>query len=78
MDAIDLIITVCVVLAPANCEEAHMRFSSSVSPRQCAMAAQPYIAKWIGEHPKWTAVKWRCEYPHGNDKADAGEDSPAG
>ncbi len=26
------------------------------------MAAQPYIAQWIGEHPKWTAVKWRCEY----------------
>ena len=27
------------------------------------MAAQPYIAQWVGEHPKWTAVKWRCEYP---------------
>ena len=78
MDAIDLIITVCAVLAPANCEEARMRFTSSISPQQCAMAAQPYLAKWIGEHPKWTAVKWRCEYPHGNDKADAGTISPAG
>jgi hypothetical protein len=78
MDAIDLIITVCAVLAPTNCEEARMRFTSSVSPRQCAMAAQPYIAKWVGEHPKWTAVKWRCEYPHSNDKADTGTISPAG
>ena len=34
------------------------------------MAAQPYIAQWVGEHPKWTAVRWRCEYPHANDKAD--------
>ena len=59
MDAIDLIITVCAVLSPANCEEAHMRFSSSVSLQQCAMAAPPYIAQWVGEHPKWTAVKWR-------------------
>jgi hypothetical protein len=33
------------------------------------MAAQPYIAQWVGDHPKWTAVKWRCEYPHHHDKA---------
>ena len=33
------------------------------------MAAQPYIAQWVGEHPKWTAVKWRCEYPRNNQKA---------
>jgi hypothetical protein len=33
------------------------------------MAAQPYIAQWVGEHPKWTAVKWRCEYPSNNRKA---------
>ena len=45
-------------------------FSSDVSPRQCVMAAQPYIAQWVGEHPKWTAVKWRCEYPHRNDRAE--------
>jgi hypothetical protein len=27
------------------------------------MAAPPYIAQWIGEHPKWNAVRWHCEYP---------------
>jgi hypothetical protein len=32
------------------------------------MAAQPYSAQWVGEHPKWTAVKWRCEYPHSHEK----------
>ena len=69
MNAIDLIITVCAVLSPATCEERHLVFSSDVSPRQCVMAAQPYIAQWVGEHPKWTAVRWRCEYPHANDKA---------
>ena len=53
-------------------------FSSDVSPRQCVMAAQPYIAQWVGEHPKWTAVKWRCEYPHTNDRADKGDVTPAG
>jgi hypothetical protein len=33
------------------------------------MAAPPYIAQWIGDHPKWQAVRWRCEYPHTHDKA---------
>jgi hypothetical protein len=36
------------------------------------MAAQPYIAQWVSEHPKWTAVKWRCEFPRPNDKAESG------
>jgi hypothetical protein len=26
------------------------------------MGAAPYIAQWIGEHPKWMAVRWHCEY----------------
>src|SRR5215470_14819891 len=71
MNPIDLIITVCAVLSPTTCEETHLVFSSSVSLQQCAMAAPPYIAQWIGEHPKWTAVKWRCEYPNRNRKASA-------
>jgi hypothetical protein len=78
MSAIDLIITVCAVLSPATCEEQRLIFDANVSPAQCAMAAQPYIAQWIGEHPKWTAVKWRCEYPHSNDKVDSGGVTPAG
>ena len=69
MTPIDLIVTVCAVLSPTTCEEAHLVFSSDVSLQQCVMAAQPYIAQWVGEHPKWTAVKWRCEYPRNNQKA---------
>jgi hypothetical protein len=69
MDAINLIITVCAVLSPNTCEERSLAFSAAISPMQCAMAAPPYIAQWIGEHPKWTAVKWRCEYPHSHEKA---------
>src|SRR5262249_21182425 len=78
MNPIDLIVTVCAVLSPTTCEETHLVFSGGGSLRQCAMAAPPYIAQWVGEHPKWTAVKWRCEYPHSNDKVDAGEKTPAG
>jgi hypothetical protein len=78
MNPIDLIVTVCAVLSPATCEETHLVFSYSGSLQQCVMAAPPYIAQWVGEHPKWNAVRWRCEYPHTNDKADAGGVTPAG
>jgi hypothetical protein len=33
------------------------------SPEQCMMAAQPYIAQWIGEHPEWVTRKWTCGAP---------------
>jgi hypothetical protein len=72
MNAIDLIVTVCAVASPTVCEEQHLVFTSTASPRQCVMAAQPYIAQWVSEHPKWTAVKWRCEFPRPNDKAESG------
>jgi hypothetical protein len=77
MDTINLIITVCAVLAPTNCQEQSLSFSASFSLRQCAMAAPPYVAQWIGQHPNWTAVKWRCEYPHMREKVE-GKATPAG
>jgi hypothetical protein len=36
------------------------------------------VFNWSGSHPKWNAVRWRCEYPHANDKADAGQATSAG
>jgi hypothetical protein len=59
-------------------QETHLVFSWSGSLQQCAMGAPPYIAQWVDEHPKWNAVKWRCEYPHTHDKADARGATPAG
>jgi hypothetical protein len=63
MGMIELILTVCAVTHPARCEEHHLQFVSSGSLQQCVMAAPPYIAKWIEDHPKWTATRWRCDYP---------------
>jgi hypothetical protein len=63
MGLIELIITVCALAQPAQCEEQHLQFANGGSPTQCAMAAPPYIAKWIDEHPKWRAVRWRCDFP---------------
>ena len=63
MGLIELIMTFCVAAQMNVCEEQHLQFAFSGSLRQCAMGAQPYIARWIGEHPKWTVVRWRCENP---------------
>jgi hypothetical protein len=70
MDLIDLVVTVCALAAPANCEEKHLEFQWSGSLQQCANAAPPYIAQWVGEHPKWSAVRWHCEYPHPPDRTE--------
>jgi hypothetical protein len=60
---IELIVTVCALLHPDQCEEQHLQFAASMSLQQCVMTAPPYIAQWINEHPKWVAQRWRCEYP---------------
>lgn len=65
MGLIELIVTVCALSQPHQCEERHLQFASTMSPVQCAMTAPPYIAQWIGEHPNWIATRWRCEQPSG-------------
>jgi len=78
MELMQLVLTVCAVASPSVCEETHLNFSYQGSLRQCAMQAPPYIAQWIGEHPKWNAVRWRCEYPHSKEKVDVGAGTPLG
>ena len=63
MSLVELVITVCAVAHPTLCEERHLQYSGGESIRQCTVGAPPYIAHWINEHPKWTAVRWHCEYP---------------
>ena len=62
MGLIELVLTVCALASPDRCEEQHIHFTAEMSLNRCAMNAQPYIAQWIAEHPKWVAVRWRCEY----------------
>jgi hypothetical protein len=63
MGLIELILTVCAVAQPNQCEDQHLQFESNGSGYHCVMAAPPFIAKWIDEHPKWVAVRWRCDQP---------------
>ena len=60
---IEIILTVCAIAHPDRCEEKYLQYMFAGSPEQCMMAAQPYIAQWIGQHPAWIATKWSCDYP---------------
>jgi hypothetical protein len=35
------------------------------------MNAQPYLAQWINEHPKWSVARWHCEAAQTRGRADA-------
>jgi hypothetical protein len=61
--------SVCAV-ATRQCEDKHLQFAPgmSMSLTQCVMNAQPYIAQWTNEHPKWLVVRWRCEYGGSEEK----------
>jgi len=69
MGLIELILMVCSVSNPTQCEEKHLQFASTASLNQCVMSAPPYIAQWIGDHPKWKAVRWRCSYSDSRNRA---------
>jgi hypothetical protein len=64
MALIEIVLTVCALSLPDQCEDQHLQFApgTSMSLKQCVMNAQPYVAQWINEHPKWLAVRWWCEY----------------
>lgn len=71
MNMIELIVTVCALAQPSRCEEQHLQYAWQGSLLQCTMNAQPYLARWINEHPKWTIARWHCGVPHLQEKADA-------
>jgi len=60
---IEIILTVCAIANPNNCEDKYLQFAWDGSLQQCMNAAPPYIAQWIGQHPAWIARRWSCDYP---------------
>jgi hypothetical protein len=63
-----LIMTVCSLSSPGQCNEARLQFAAEESLTQCMMQAQPYIAQWAGEHPGARVTRWRCAYPEHEDR----------
>ena len=59
---IELILTVCALNAPSQCDEQRLQFVSQESLMQCMMQAPPYIAQWSNDHPATRVAQWRCAY----------------
>ena len=67
MNLMDLIVLACTLATPSACREYHLVFQSSGSLRTCTMQAQPYLARWIGEHPNLRVQRYHCEWPQQED-----------
>jgi hypothetical protein len=78
MNFVVIVFLACAVGQPDHCEDKHLQFAWQASLKQCVKAAQPYIAQWIGDHPQWMVKEYHCEYPHTQDRADAGGSARAG
>lgn len=65
---IELIVAVCLHSDPAVCRELNFQFVEEKSLNACMTRAQPYMAGWAGEHPKWRIVRWHCAYYDGNEE----------
>ena len=63
MQWVDLIVLACSLADPGACKEYHLAFQSAGSLRGCMMQAQPYLARWIGDHPDERVARWRCAWP---------------
>ena len=65
---IELVLTVCAMAEPATCRDQRVQFEADLTPLQCMMNAQPTIARWGTEHPRWFVQRWKCRYPKKGEK----------
>jgi hypothetical protein len=65
MELVDLILTVCLISAPADCRAEKLTFESRGDLMQCMFLAPIEIAKWSEQHPALHVVRWKCASPGG-------------
>lgn len=69
MNLVDLIVLVCSLSHPqAACQEKHLLFEFHGSLAACMWQAQPYLARWVGEHPDARIARFRCALPETEDR----------
>jgi hypothetical protein len=56
-----LIFTVCMIDAPATCEQREMLIYESMPVTACVTGAMPELAVWTETHPNWRIARWHCE-----------------
>ena len=58
---IELIFVACLATEPAQCENKALQFAEDLTPMACLMGAQPQLAQWTNQHPKWRIKSWKCQ-----------------
>jgi hypothetical protein len=56
-----LVFTICMIDAPAVCEQREMLVYEAMPVIACTMGAMPDLAIWQETHPNWRIARWRCE-----------------
>ena len=56
----ELLFVACLVGEPERCEEKSLQFVDPISHTACMRGAQPQLALWVNEHPKWRIAEWTC------------------
>ena len=56
---IELAFVACLSTAPDACERRSLYYSD-ITPMDCLMAAQPELARWLVDHPRYRVSRWSC------------------
>jgi hypothetical protein len=56
----ELLLVVCLQVAPDSCEERSIGLYPEVSAMACLMQAQPQIAVWSETHPELRVARFTC------------------
>lgn len=56
----ELVFIACLISTPDRCEEKALQYVNVPSTQACLHGAQPQLAKWTMEHPRWRVAKWHC------------------
>jgi hypothetical protein len=62
VDMIELAFVACLSAAPAACEKRSLYYADDLSPTACVLRAQPELAKWIFDHPRYHVASWSCRF----------------
>jgi hypothetical protein len=56
----ELILVVCLQVAPDQCEERSIGLYPDMTAFTCVMQGQPQIAAWAETHPELRVARWTC------------------
>jgi hypothetical protein len=56
-----IVLSACLISNPGQCRDFKIPLDVDMDTKECAMAAPPYFAKWVEEHPAWQVRRWKCQ-----------------